>query len=66
MPHALIIAQLIGNVGLPLAISIIEKWSKDEPGNPSPREWLDLLNAPSLKLTYEQQIAAAEIRKNGP
>jgi hypothetical protein len=66
MSPALIIAQLIGNVGLPLAISIIEKWSRDEPTNPSPREWLDLLNAPSLRLTYAEQIKAAEARKTGP
>ena len=65
MPAALIIAELVAQHGIPLAISIIEKWSKDEPDNPEPAEWLAILNSHSLKLTYDEQIEAAEKRANG-
>ncbi len=62
MPAALIIAQLVATHGIPLATALIEKWSKDEPDNPEPKEWLDLLKAPSLTWTYDQHIAAAQLR----
>ncbi len=48
--------------GLPVAIKLIEKWSGEQPDNPEPREWLDLLKAPSLTWTYDQHIAAAQLR----
>ena len=65
MPAALIIAELVAKQGIPLAISLIEKWRKDEPDNPEPAEWLAILNAHSLTLTYDQQVEAAEKRANG-
>lgn len=64
MPPALIIAQLVTTHGLPLAISLVEKWSKDEPDNPTPAEYLALLQRHSLTRTYDQQIQAAEGRAN--
>jgi hypothetical protein len=64
MPPALIIANLIVTHGIPLATAIVEKWSKDEPANPTPAEWLALLKSPSLTLTYDQQMAAAAKRNS--
>lgn len=66
MPAALIIAQIVAQHGIPLAISIVEKWSRDEPGNPAPKEWLDLLKAHSLTRTYDEQIRAAAERNPAP
>ena len=62
MPAALIIAQLVATHGIPLATALIEKWSKDEPDNPDPAEWLAILKSSSLTLTYDQQIEAAAKR----
>ncbi len=48
--------------GLPVAIKLIEKWSTEQPANPEPKEWLELLKNPSLTLTYDQQKQAAVTR----
>lgn len=57
MPPALIIAQFAIQYGLPLATSLIEKWTKDEPDNPSAKEWLELIKKhPSATQTYDDWI----------
>lgn len=58
MPAATIAALLL-QYGLPLTIKLIEKWSGEQPTNPEPKEWLELLKNPSLTLTYDQQREAA-------
>lgn len=62
MPAALIIAQLVATHGIPLATALIQKWTKDEPDNPEPKEWLEILTRPSLVLSYDAQIEAAAKR----
>jgi len=62
MPAALIIAQLVAQYGIPFATSLVERWSKDEPDNPSAAEWLALLKSHSLTRTYAEQIQAAKDR----
>lgn len=62
MPLAPLIIQLVATHGLPLAIGLIEKWTKDEPTNPTPAEWLAILKAHSLTRTYDEQVKAAAIR----
>lgn len=62
MPLAPIILQALATQGLPLVISIVERWTKEEPANPVPADYLALLKAHSLTRTYDEQIQAAESR----
>lgn len=62
-PAVLIALELGAKYGLPLAISIFEKWTKDEPENPTPKEWLDLLTSPSLTKSYDQYIREARAKQ---
>lgn len=57
-----IILQALATQGLPLVISLVERWTQDEPGNPVPADYLELLKAHSLTRTYDEQIKAAEAR----
>ncbi len=61
MPAASIAALLI-QYGIPLTTKLIEKWSRDEPTNPEPKEWLELLKHPSLTMTYDEAKAAAKAK----
>ena len=49
--------------GLPLAIKLVEKWSTEQPENPEPKEWLDLLKHPSLTRNYDQWKADAAAKR---
>ena len=62
---AALIAQLIAQYGLPLVTGLIERWSKEEPNNPVAQDYLAFLNSPSIKLSYDEQIAAAKKRASG-
>ncbi len=54
---AALIAQLIAQYGLPLVVGLVERWSKEDPTNPVPKEWLEFLKSPTLSLTYDQFMA---------
>lgn len=61
MPIAAIAIQTILQYGLPFAVSVFEKWNKEDPSNPTVAEWLALLKShPSLSKTYDQIVADAE------
>ncbi len=62
MPPALLIANLIIAHGIPVATALVEKWSKDEPGNPTAAEWLELLKSPTFTKNYDQRMADAAAR----
>jgi len=62
MSPAIIIGTLLAQKAVPLAIEWVEQWSKSEPNNPEPKEWLAFLKRPSLYKTYDQQIADAAAR----
>lgn len=57
-----IILQALATHGFPLVFSLVERWSQDEPGNPVPADYLELLKAHSLTRTYDEQIQAAQAR----
>jgi hypothetical protein len=63
-PAVLLALELGLKYGMPLAVGIFEKWSKDEPDNATPKEWLDLLTSPSLTKSYDQYIRDARAKLN--
>ena len=54
---AALIAQLIAQYGLPLVVGLVERWSKEDPTNPTAADWLAFLKSPTLTLTYDQFMA---------
>lgn len=60
---ALAIIKLVTELGLPLALKLIESWKNPKSDDPTPDEWIALLKQHhSLTKTYDQQIADAETR----
>lgn len=53
---AVVIASLVAQYSIPFAVQMIERWSKEDPTNPTPAEWLAFLSHPSLTLTYDEQM----------
>ena len=51
-----IIVPLIAQVGIPLAVQFLERWSKEDPTNPQLSDWLAFLKHPVLTKTYDEQM----------
>jgi hypothetical protein len=51
---AALIAQLIAQYGLPLVVGLVERWSKEDPTNPTATDWLQFLKSPTLTQSYDE------------
>lgn len=51
---AALIAQLIAQYGLPLVVGLVERWAKENPGNPTAADWLAFLKSPTLTQSYDE------------